>query len=466
MQTQGVSLIASEISGMVSAKSTKATDATFQSFMSERASKVESKEQKTDTAAFGTSSSYNEKKMITKSQESRKDIADTSKHDITNSSKTTTETVKPEDVVEELDVTAMNRQMMQMLQELFGLSEEEIQDVLEQMGIGIQDLLFQVQNGEISAVALENLQSLVMEVHGITDKAAFLTNGELSRELNQLVEQTAQIVADALGVSVDEVEQAEQSLVLSFSEQMEQTLKNSDGKQSGEETKSIVDGMQDNVRSQNETDGIRVVVETESTGADEDAQSDSMLSTSEHTSAADEATTDAKNALNLFSEKLEQAFGQDGNQVGETGKTMTQIVEQVVNQVKIRVMPETTSMELQLHPESLGRVNLQVSTTNGAATAVLTVENQVAKEALESQMITLKETFAEQGLKVDAVEVTVSDFGLEHQNREAEQEQQRQASGKRRFRSEVDLGSDEESENAKETDAVRRDVNSVVDYTA
>jgi len=58
------------------------------------------------------------------------------------------------------------------------------------------------------------------------------------------------------------------------------------------------------------------------------------------------------------------------------------------------------------------------------------VENQVAKEALESQMITLKETFAEQGLKVDAVEVTVSDFGLEHQNREAEQEQQRQASGK------------------------------------
>ena len=42
----------------------------------------------------------------------------------------------------------------------------------------------------------------------------------------------------------------------------------------------------------------------------------------------------------------------------------------------------------------------------------MVVENQMAKEALESQMIHLKEAFNEQGLKVDEVEVTVAEFGL------------------------------------------------------
>ena len=145
---------------------------------------------------------------------------------------------------------------------------------------------------------------------------------------------------------------------------------------------------------------------------------------------------------------------------------MTHIVDQVVNQVKIRMMPETTSMELMLHPESLGRVSLQVTAAGGATKAMLIVENQMAKEALESQMITLKETFEEQGLKVDAVEVTVSEFGLDHQER---QDQQDQKNGARRRRFRLDAGAEDstaEGTDVQMVQAERRDVNSVVDYTA
>ncbi len=148
------------------------------------------------------------------------------------------------------------------------------------------------------------------------------------------------------------------------------------------------------------------------------------------------------------------------------GQLMTRIVEQVVEQVKIRVMPETTSMELMLHPESLGRVNIQVSAAAGVAKATLIVENLMAKEALESQLMTLKETFAEQGLKVEAVEVTVSEFGLNQENHQAQQEQQNGAK-RRRFRSgdSMDDGVSEGTE-TDSTAAERRDINSVVDYTA
>lgn len=143
---------------------------------------------------------------------------------------------------------------------------------------------------------------------------------------------------------------------------------------------------------------------------------------------------------------------------------MNQIVEQVVRQVRIRVMPETTSMELRLNPASLGRVNITVAASAGIATATMVVENQMAKEALESQMIHLKEAFNEQGLKVDEVEVTVAEFGLKKDGEGQEQTGSKQ-SGNRKFRPNESF-SDEEKNEDLTTASERRDVNSMVDYTA
>ena len=169
-----------------------------------------------------------------------------------------------------------------------------------------------------------------------------------------------------------------------------------------------------------------------------------------------------------FVDQLSQAYGQgDAEEVSSAQQTMTRIVEQVVSQVRIRVMSSTTSMELQLHPASLGRVNLQVATSAGVSTAILTVETQAAKEALESQLITLKQTFEEQGLKVNDVEVNVSEFGLGEHNREEEQQGQQGSGGRsRRFRFDSDETESISVEEQRETETERRDVNSVVDYTA
>ena len=129
-------------------------------------------------------------------------------------------------------------------------------------------------------------------------------------------------------------------------------------------------------------------------------------------------------------------------------------------------MPETTSLEMQLNPANLGRVHLTVATTGGVATASMIVENQMAKNALESQMITLKESFAQQGLKVDEVEVTVAEFGMKKED----QQQQEASDGRkqnRRFRSNSDLADENESvPDSNMTATERRDSNSVVDYTA
>ena len=108
------------------------------------------------------------------------------------------------------------------------------------------------------------------------------------------------------------------------------------------------------------------------------------------------------------------------NNLGEVVETVTtysneeanSIMSQVTESIRVNYTADTTSMELQLHPASLGTVNMQIASTNGIVTAHIVVQNEAVKAALESQLITLQQTFDEQGTKVEAVEVSVANYDL------------------------------------------------------
>lgn len=475
MKTQGISIIMPGMTGTASAKSTKANDAAFDSFMTNHASKVSSKDfgknDMSGNAAADAKDMTVRKAGETSQQGSVKDKIggqpkDNQKLDLTNSGKDDTADI------ETLDVSDMTEQAMAVLKKTFGLSEEELQDIFEQIGIQLQDLLFGIQNGDLTVINQDALQSLVLGVHGVTDEAAFLTNSILNGELSQLTEQLQDILAEGFGVAPEELADIEKSLMPDFLERLEQALTAGQEKAVRQEDGSAAE---DNLLNQdsmsNVSDTLTVLVEDQTGEAGTEAgseQSQTGTLTQTKTVSADNRGAGAETAANLFTEKLSQAFEQNGTEAAASAsRTMTHIVEQVVTQVRIRVLPETTSMELQLNPASLGRVQLHVSSANGVATARLVVENQMVKEALESQMISLKESFDEQGLKVEAVEVTVSEFSLKKENGQ-EQGQPGKRSGGRRFRTDSELGTDTEDDSAETgmTETARRDVNSVVDYTA
>ena len=99
------------------------------------------------------------------------------------------------------------------------------------------------------------------------------------------------------------------------------------------------------------------------------------------------------------------------------------------------LLTPTTSMELQLHPASLGTVNLNIVSQNGVVTAQLLVQTESVKEALKAQMIQLQETFDEQGTKVEAVEVAVASYDLDRgpfQDRDDRQDRQNADRGSHR----------------------------------
>lgn len=111
------------------------------------------------------------------------------------------------------------------------------------------------------------------------------------------------------------------------------------------------------------------------------------------------------------------------------------LIDQIAKNVRVTISAAETSMEMQLNPENLGKIYLNVSEREGVIRAQITAQNTAVKEALELQIVELRQSLSQQGVKVDAIEVTVGthefEQNLEENARGEEQaKQQMQESGK------------------------------------
>ena len=92
-----------------------------------------------------------------------------------------------------------------------------------------------------------------------------------------------------------------------------------------------------------------------------------------------------------------------------------ELIEQIVTQVRTTVTESVTTMSLELHPASLGKMYVQVSEQDGTINAKLFTESENVKQALESSMTALKEQGEQQGSKVNAIEISVGTREFEEQ---------------------------------------------------
>lgn len=99
---------------------------------------------------------------------------------------------------------------------------------------------------------------------------------------------------------------------------------------------------------------------------------------------------------------------------------ISDIAQEIIERIRVMAKPGQTTMELQLYPEYLGKVNLTVSSKEGLMSVGFVVENEMAKEAVEKHLIILKKSFAEQGIKVDNIDVTVGSYTFEDKNQSDE----------------------------------------------
>lgn len=87
----------------------------------------------------------------------------------------------------------------------------------------------------------------------------------------------------------------------------------------------------------------------------------------------------------------------------------TEIINQIMEKIKISIKPEISEVKMLLKPEQLGEVTLKIATQNGIVTAQFIAESQKIKEVIEANFNQLRDMLSEQGINVGALEVNVSD---------------------------------------------------------
>ena len=308
-------------------------------------------------------------------------------------------------------------QVTETIKDMLGLSNEELQSFMEQMGITEVDLL--------NANTLQNLVLLVKEqepVMLLTDAQLLVDVQNLAKQVESLLEQSG-ITREEISAFVEQTEFS--TFVLETEEVLEQpeeVIKSSDLEVVSKTTEEM------------DTEATIEVKETT-------IEFPSVVDNGAKTATNHQENKDASANQNPFADQFLQNLQQVAEGVSEVSENtqlasqIREIADQILEKIKITVTPEITSFDMVLTPAELGRVNLTIVEQDGVMKASFVTENELAKEAIESNLVQFKEMLNEQGLKVDSIEVTVGNFEF-NKNGQAEDGQEEQKRGKRRFQGE------------------------------
>lgn len=325
--------------------------------------------------------------------------------------KAETEPAKDKEQAEQ--ILGMLEAIRETVIQILGLTPEEFDRRMEALGLGITNL-----------TDPEALKQMVLADRTETDLMAFLTDENLSDTLNRLTEAVENIQRNSgLDLTEEEIGQLLDSLCVGEenetvnNEILEETFRNPDGpvKVAPESRKAEVGETQENTTpkaSDNSADPADRSDQTvELTDAEKD-QSREKPDLGRQKASAPEADKQIENFVEHLAANVTKTYEElTGDMV--RSHELREIASQIIEKVRVLIKPGQTTMELQLNPEHLGKVSLTVQEKNGAMTAQFVVQNDLAKEAIEGQMFTLRETLDQQGIKVESIEVLVSGYSFE-----------------------------------------------------
>ena len=93
-----------------------------------------------------------------------------------------------------------------------------------------------------------------------------------------------------------------------------------------------------------------------------------------------------------------------------------QTIDQIVRRASIQLRNGHNEASIELKPEYLGHIRMQVSTENHQVTVRILAELPFVKEMIENNLNQLKTDLQQQGLDVDKLEVSVSDYSETHEH--------------------------------------------------
>lgn len=113
------------------------------------------------------------------------------------------------------------------------------------------------------------------------------------------------------------------------------------------------------------------------------------------------------------------------------------VIREIVEFAKVHVTQQESTLQMQLNPEHLGKVFLELTARDGAVSAKIFAQNEMVKEALEVQMADLRQNMSQAGIKVEAIEVTVESHEFERNLEQQANQERQQAEEQEKARSQT-----------------------------
>ena len=357
--------------------------------------------------------------------------------------------------------------------EQLGVSEDSVKDMMESLGLTAFDLLNP-----------ENLAQLAMQLTGETSPMDLLMNDQF-QGLMQQIDQLGGQLANELELQPAQMDEliAQMDILQTpetLTDEEMQILNDAAGQQTTADTVSTdimpelaqtdevqpMDKQADVFQKEPKSDEVRTqqpqaqetkqtaeqqtmeqqTMEQQTDAEDGDSQTGDQVKTAQPEKiTADRSSSDVaktQTAMQMQDTAGVQTMAHAADVTSETSyisvDTMD-LLEQVAEQIRVNVSEGTSSMEMQLNPENLGKVYVNISSKEGMIHAQLAASNEAVRAALETQVADLRQNLNQAGVKVDAIEVTVASHEFEknlEQNQENEKQQgerqQEQSRGRRR----------------------------------
>ncbi|MCR4830640.1 MAG: flagellar hook-length control protein FliK [Pseudobutyrivibrio sp.] len=328
---------------------------------------------------------------------------------------------------------------------------EKVKDVIEEkLNVSEEDLVQAMENLGLTMVDLLDPQKLAEVVSSLTgedDSLALVLSEEFKDILDTVTELTSQMFeetginfsdAKALMESVDQnliSEEIDSKEVLPTLDTDSNELELAEEVVESEEVvvqkpvikQEVVDESKEEIRQE-----VAEVEESNDSTALESAKTDSNSSQSNNDNADESFESKAKVTKQVFENDSQPVVRTDGVVFAEpklqvefsleeqivslpTGETVSseEIVNQLVEQARILSDAESTTMEMTLNPEGLGRIFMEVTQKGDEIIAKIFTENDAVKQALESQMANLRTEMTQNSTKVTSIEVSVGTHEFE-----------------------------------------------------
>lgn len=438
---KGVSVVSS-ISGRQNSQDSFGTD--FSKVMN--ASLQNRNSGKTDS--FGVSGNTAKGTAVVKQDNN---VAKQDKTTVVNNSATTT--VNDDNLKE--DVAQAVSDIKDKIKETMDVSDEDIENAMEQLGIGIVDLLDP-----------QSVTDLVIALSGNSDSLEFLTDASAVANLEDIintVDEVTQNLTETYNIDITSVK----DIVKDFQNDSDEAVASeqpvnkqiTDYQDDKQNEKAVTEDTKESI-----TDVIAEKTEVKSEAAFTDEKKNDP-----DTHLQDKNNDGIEKITSDMTQSIQKAFSEVVDETSAVNEV--DIVRQVIEQIKVTTTQQLSSIEVMLNPENLGKVHVAVTAKQGIVTAQLTAQNEQVKAALENQMTALKEQFNNQGVKVEAVEITVQSHGFESEQN-LEGNNSNQAQQEKKSHRKLDLSSlegldesDMTSEEIRAKDAIVNG-NSSVEYSA